>query len=169
MATAALAESYSSSSCYSKSSSTNPSSTSAATSSRGKQTTTNYYKLLRGVTEDGNWQPWLLYLLDGVKTTALQTSEKILAISALLDEFNERAKEELSIRVAKELIELLFVRPYCKIKFVIDAGIAKRVSATFTSFPRKASSLNRKSAPRSSLSTIACSVSSVSSVAEERL
>ena len=90
----------------------------------------DYYKLLQGVTEESDWQPWLLYLLEGVNTTAQQTSEKILAISALLDEYLERGKEELSGRVAKELIELLFVRPYCKIKFVTDAGIAKRVTAS---------------------------------------
>ncbi len=91
---------------------------------------TDYYKLLRGVTEKGHWEPWLLYVLAAVKTTALQTSEKILAIETLLHEFTERSREELSSRMTKELIELLFVRPYCKIKFVTDAGIAKRATAS---------------------------------------
>ena len=90
----------------------------------------DYYKLLQAVTEESDWQPWLLYLLEGVKTTAVETSEKILAIGDLLDEYIERGKEELSGRVARELIELLFVRPYCKIKFVTNAGIAKRVTAS---------------------------------------
>ena len=30
---------------------------------------------------------------------------------------------------SKELIELLFVQPYCKIKQLVDAGIAKRQTA----------------------------------------
>ncbi len=90
----------------------------------------DYYRLLRGVTENGDWQPWVLYLLKGVETTAAETSEKIRAIGALLDEFIERGKDELSGRASKELIELLFVRPYCKIKFVEEAGIAKRVTAS---------------------------------------
>ncbi len=90
----------------------------------------NYYKLLQSVTEENDWQPWILFLLEGVRITAMQTSEKILAISNLLEEFHERSKEELSSRMAKELIELLFVRPYCKIKFVTDAGIAKRATAS---------------------------------------
>ena len=90
----------------------------------------DYYRLLRGVTEKGEWQPWLLYMLKGVETTARETSEKIGAIGALLDDFIGRGKDELSGRASKELIELLFVRPYCKIKFVEEAGIAKRVTAS---------------------------------------
>ena len=40
-------------------------------------------------------------------------------------------KEKFSGRAAsKELIELLFQRPYVKIRFVEEAGIAKRVTAS---------------------------------------
>ncbi|CAN5217545.1 adenosine monophosphate-protein transferase Fic [soil metagenome] len=90
----------------------------------------DYYRLLRGITERAEWEPWLLYVLRGVEQTARQTSEKILAISTLLDEFVERGKTEFSGRSSKELVELLFVRPYCKIRFVEEAGIAKRVTAS---------------------------------------
>lgn len=30
----------------------------------------------------------------------------------------------------KEKLELIFVQPYCKIEFVVDAGIAKRETAS---------------------------------------
>jgi len=30
---------------------------------------------------------------------------------------------------SKELIEMIFVQPYCKIQFVVDAGIAQRQTA----------------------------------------
>lgn len=30
---------------------------------------------------------------------------------------------------SKELVELIFVQPYCKIQFVVDAGIARRQTA----------------------------------------
>ena len=40
------------------------------------------------------------------------------------------AKEKLPERVySKELIELIFEQPYCKIKFLVDKGIAKRQTA----------------------------------------
>ncbi len=39
-------------------------------------------------------------------------------------------KQELSGRIySKELIELLFTQPYCKVEFVVNAGIAKRQTA----------------------------------------
>ena len=40
------------------------------------------------------------------------------------------AKEKLPARVySKELIELLFEQPYCKVKYLVDKDIAKRQTA----------------------------------------
>ena len=40
------------------------------------------------------------------------------------------AKEQLPARVySKELIELLFEQPYCKVKYLVDKEIAKRQTA----------------------------------------
>jgi len=48
----------------------------------------------------------------------------------LLDDTIEKARVELPKRVySKELIELLFVQPYCKVKQLVDADIAKRQTA----------------------------------------
>lgn len=42
----------------------------------------------------------------------------------------EDARKRLPPNVySKELIELLFEQPYCKIQFVVDKGIAKRQTA----------------------------------------
>ena len=47
-----------------------------------------------------------------------------------MDETIALAKEKLPSRVySKELIELLFEQPYCKVKFLVDKGIAKRQTA----------------------------------------
>ena len=90
-----------------------------------------YYRLLREVTENQSWQPWLLYLLEAERQTAEQTSQRIQDIQALLDTMIAEGKEKFSGRAAsKELIELLFQRPYVKIRFVEEAGIAKRVTAS---------------------------------------
>ncbi|MDP0490945.1 MAG: Fic family protein [Verrucomicrobiota bacterium JB023] len=91
----------------------------------------DYYQHLRQVTETESWENWLLYMLNGIEQTANDTSEKIRAISSLFDELCETGKERLSRPTySKELIELLFYRPYCKIKFVQDAGLAKRATAS---------------------------------------
>ena len=90
-----------------------------------------YYRSLRDVTERGEWEGWLLYMLEVIETTAHGTAERINAIHRLLGETLEKAKRTLpKPTFSKELIELIFEQPYCKIRFVEKAGIAKRLTAT---------------------------------------
>jgi Fic family protein len=90
----------------------------------------DYYKLLRGVTEQQEWEPWILFMLNAVEKTSSATMTRIGQILDLLNETLELAKEKLPNRVySKELIELLFEQPYCKVKYLVDRGIAKRQTA----------------------------------------
>jgi len=90
----------------------------------------DYYQLLRSVTEKNEWTPWISYVLDGVLFTAEATVNKIIEIKALLDKTLIDLKQKLSGRIySKELIELLFTQPYCKVEFVVNADIAKRQTA----------------------------------------
>ncbi len=90
-----------------------------------------YYRGLRAVTERGEWEAWLMYMLEAAEATAHGTTEKINAIRDLLAETLDTAKRALPKTVfSKELIELIFEQPYCKIRFVEKAGIAKRLTAT---------------------------------------
>ncbi len=89
-----------------------------------------YYKLLRDVTEQGAWEPWILFMLAALEETAKQTSRRVMDIRVLMDETIEKAKVELPAHVySKELIELLFHQPYTKVKFLVDAGLAERKTA----------------------------------------
>jgi Fic family protein len=90
----------------------------------------DYYRLLRDVTEHQAWEPWILYLLDAVEQTALHTRDKIIAIRNLLAETLQFTKENLPSRVySKDLIELLFHQPYTKASFLVDEGMAERKTA----------------------------------------
>ncbi len=92
---------------------------------------TDYYLLLRGITYSGEWEPWILYMLDAVEQTALFTREKIVQIRALMDETLKVGKEKLPSRVySKELIELLFHQPYIKGEALVLAAIAERKTAS---------------------------------------
>ena len=90
----------------------------------------DYYRLLRGVTEKGDWEAWLLYMLRGIEETALWTSIQIHAIRSLHDETVERCRTKIPKIYSRELIDLIFRQPYCKITFAVDAGIAKRQAAS---------------------------------------
>lgn len=90
-----------------------------------------YYRLLRGVTERGEWERWLSFILSGVEETAAWTTGCILAIRDLFDQTLARCRAKLPSKVySKELVELVFTQPYCKIQFLVDAGIARRQTAS---------------------------------------
>lgn len=91
----------------------------------------DYYSLLQGVTQKGEWESWIGFMLSAVEETANWTTQRITAIRTLLEDTLERCRRELPGNVfSKELIELIFSQPYCKISFVVDAGLAKRQTAS---------------------------------------
>lgn len=90
----------------------------------------DYYRLLREVTENEDWESWILFMLRAVEETSHKTMQRIADIRSLLEETIEEAKVKLPARVySKELIELLFEQPYCKVKFLVERGLAKRQTA----------------------------------------
>ncbi|HEX6899982.1 MAG TPA: Fic family protein [Thermoanaerobaculia bacterium] len=89
-----------------------------------------YYRLLREVTENGAWEEWLLYMLQGVEETALWTTNRIRAIRQLFNATLDRVRGELPRIYSKELVELIFRQPYSKIQFLVEVGIAKRQTAS---------------------------------------
>ena len=90
-----------------------------------------YYRRLRAVTEQHDWEGWLLFMLTAVEETARWTTGRIQAIRILLDATLQRCREQLPQRVySKELIELIFVQPYIRIQSVVDAGLGQRETAS---------------------------------------
>jgi Fic family protein len=90
----------------------------------------DYYMGLRGVTEQGDWEKWLLYILRAIEETSSITRDKILAIRRLMEQVSETVKQELPKIYSKELVEVLFQQPYCRIRFLEEADIAKRQTAS---------------------------------------
>jgi Fic family protein len=90
----------------------------------------DYYRLLLEVTTQQSWQPWILYMLDGIENTCLWTTDKIKAIRELMRHTGQYIQRRLPKIYTWELIELLFKQPYCRIANVVDAGLAKRQTAS---------------------------------------
>lgn len=91
---------------------------------------TEYYRGLRNVTESGQWEPWILYMLEAVENTARHTEGRIRAIQSLLEHWIDLVRRDLPSVYSRELLELVFRHPYAKIRFVEDAGIATRQTAS---------------------------------------
>ena len=88
-----------------------------------------YYRYLLEVTTRQDWETWILFFLETVRTTAEWTSAKIHAIRELLDETGAAIRQGMPKIYSRELAELIFVHPYCRIGDVVEADIAKRQTA----------------------------------------
>lgn len=89
----------------------------------------DYYVKLRAVTEQEQWEQWILYMLDAVEETAKYTEKKIQDICNLMDGTTQVIKDKAPKLYSKELVEVLFKLPYCKRKFLVDAGIVREKTA----------------------------------------
>lgn len=89
-----------------------------------------YYRLLREVTENGNWEGWLVYILTAINETAKETLRKINEIHELLQATVDKVRTEASDIYSRELVDMLFIQPYCKIGFLVEGGIASRNTAS---------------------------------------
>lgn len=91
---------------------------------------TRYYQGIRDVTEKQLWEQWVLFNLTAISETAKSTKEKVLAIKSLLDNTNTTVRTKLPKIYSKELVDTVFQLPYCKIKFLVDAGLGIRDTAS---------------------------------------
>ncbi|MFC2119891.1 Fic family protein [Bacteroidota bacterium] len=89
----------------------------------------DYYSLLRGVTENKEWEPWILYILEGIEQTSDNTVSLIDKIDSSLKDTLEKVKLEKQIRIPKEVVELIYEQPYCKTEFITERNISARKAA----------------------------------------
>ena len=94
------------------------------------QNKATYYRLLKLVTHEQDWAPWILFILDGVEETCTWTTEKIKSIRELMQHTGQFVQNRLPKTYTWELVEVLFKQPYCRIGNLVDAGIAKRQTAS---------------------------------------
>lgn len=90
----------------------------------------DYYRLLQEVRIKENWEEWILFILTGVEYTAKATIEQIGQINQVFEKIQEKVKKRIPKVYSKDLIELLFEHPYCKIEYVIDRLEVSRVTAS---------------------------------------
>ncbi len=89
-----------------------------------------YYARLHAVTADGDWDGWLRYMLAAVADTARWTTSKIDAIARLHAATTADVRSQVPKIYSRELIDVLFTQPYCRVANLVDAGIAQRQTAS---------------------------------------
>ena len=92
----------------------------------------DYYRLLQEIRTKDNWEEWILYMLNGVEKTSLETISLVDDISILMNQTKQEIKEKLPKIYSKDLIEILFYHPYTKIDFLVDGlGLHRETASKY--------------------------------------
>ena len=92
------------------------------------QTKPEYYRLLQSVRDTGEWEAWMLYMLEGVQLTARHTITLVQNIQELLLKLKKLIRAEHKF-YSQDLINSLFKHPYTKVAFLQDELKISRATA----------------------------------------
>ncbi len=91
-----------------------------------------YYRLLQSVRETGEWEPWLIYMLNAVAETSAETIDLITGIRTLMAEYKQRIRSEHGKIYSQDLLNNLFRHPYTRIDYVVDEiGVSRQTAAKY--------------------------------------
>lgn len=89
----------------------------------------DYYRLLQATRDTGDWEPWILYMLEGVELTSRQTIWIIQQIKEIMMAYKHRIRAELPKIYSQDLLNNLFRHPYTKIESVQNDLRVSRLTA----------------------------------------
>lgn len=89
----------------------------------------DYYDGLRRVTEQGDWEGWVLFFLECLESTAVVTRHQFRLVMESTVEAKRQVREELPRWMPIETVDLIYSKPYSRISDLVSAGIAKRQTA----------------------------------------
>ena len=72
----------------------------------------DYYRLLQEVRVKGDWEEWLIFMLDGVEKTATESVVLINAIKKLMQEYKHLIRKQYPKMYSQDLLNNLFKYPY---------------------------------------------------------
>ena len=78
----------------------------------------DYYRLLQEVREEGKWEEWVLFMLNGIEKTAAASVTLITSIKELMQYYKQQIRSNHSKLYSQDLLNNLFKYPYTKIEFL---------------------------------------------------
>jgi Fic family protein len=88
-----------------------------------------YYQHLQNVRDNQDWEPWIMFMLEGIEKTSIDTIALILEIKKLMMDYKHRIRSNYKF-YSQELINNLFRHPYTKIEFIQNDLKVSRITAT---------------------------------------
>jgi len=80
----------------------------------------DYYRLLQETRQSNSWNAWIVYMLDAIESTAIETTIMIRDIKRMMMQHKHKIRTELQKVYSQDLINNLFKHPYTKIEFVVE-------------------------------------------------
>ena len=92
----------------------------------------DYYRLLQAVRDEGDWEAWIIFMLDAVAETAATTVQLVEGIGRQMREAKHRLRTELPRLYSQDLLNNLFRHPYTRIEYVQnELGITRQTAARY--------------------------------------
>lgn len=91
----------------------------------------DYYRGLRGVTEDGDWSGWLEYFLNGIARQAEDALDRAERINGVLESWRKKLAASPGTKAALRLVDVLGSNP-----FVTAKGVARQLDVAFNTAAR---------------------------------
>ena len=85
-----------------------------------------YYELLGNVTTDGDWEPWIIFMLDAVDAVSRRTISRVRRIASMIKGCKVSAR---SLNIPEACIDAVFSNPYCTTSNMMDSLDCSRPTA----------------------------------------
>ncbi len=90
-----------------------------------------YYRLLQAVRKNGNWEPWIVFMVSGVETISRQSVALIMEIKRIMQFYKVHIRSTYSY-YSQDLLNNLFRHPYTRIEFLAnDLQINRKTAAKY--------------------------------------
>lgn len=92
----------------------------------------DYYQHLQDVRDTGNWENWVIYMLEAVAETSATTFEIVTRIRQQMADVKHRLRYELPKIYSQELLNNLFRHPYTRIEYLQkDLDVSRQTAAKY--------------------------------------
>ena len=109
----------------------------------------DYYEGLQQVRDASQWEPWVLFILEGIEETSYNTLRIMKDINGLIEKMIEKVKTQLPKIYSKELIDAIFYEFYTKIPYVEKGvGVTRKTAASYLNRLESAGFLTSKKVGR---------------------
>jgi len=96
------------------------------------QKKSTYYHLLQAVRDEGAWQQWVIFMLNGVTDTSLVTLNLLSGIRDQMATYKKAMKTDHRKIYSQDLLNNLFRHPYTRIEYVMrDLSVSRPTASKY--------------------------------------